>query len=79
MYHNRRKIQKYEEAKDVKTAERFVRSQLRGITQMPSEISVVAVEIDNGKNAALLAIEILALKDESLKKKLEEYRKRMRE
>ena len=52
---------------------------LLSIAQMPPGVPVVAVGIDNGKNAALLAIEILALKDESLKKKLEEYRKRMRE
>ncbi|RLF75559.1 5-(carboxyamino)imidazole ribonucleotide mutase [Thermococci archaeon] len=51
---------------------------LLSIAQMPPGVPVAAVGIDNGKNAALLAIEILALKDESLKKKLEEYRKRMR-
>ncbi|ASJ10362.1 5-(carboxyamino)imidazole ribonucleotide mutase [Thermococcus sp. P6] len=51
---------------------------LLSIAQMPPGIPVATVGIDNGKNAALLAIEILALKDESLKKKLEEYRERMR-
>ncbi len=51
---------------------------LLSIVQMPPGVPVAAVGIDNGKNAALLAIEILALKDESLKKKLEEYRERMR-
>lgn len=51
---------------------------LLSIAQMPPGVPVAAVGIDNGKNAALLAIEILALKDESLKKKLEEYRERMR-
>ncbi|WP_457753008.1 5-(carboxyamino)imidazole ribonucleotide mutase [Thermococcus sp.] len=61
-----------------------VSAKLRGldalfsIAQMPPGVPVAAVGIDNGKNAALLAIEILALKDESLKKKLEEYRERMR-
>ena len=52
---------------------------LLSIAQMPPGIPVATVGIDNGKNAALLAIEILALKDESLKRKLEEYRERMRE
>ncbi len=51
---------------------------LLSIAQMPPGVPVAAVGIDNGKNAALLAIEILALKDESLKKKLEEYMERMR-
>jgi 5-(carboxyamino)imidazole ribonucleotide mutase len=36
------------------------------------------VGIDNAKNAALLAIEILALKDSELRAKLADYRKRMR-
>ncbi len=35
--------------------------------------------IDRGENAVLLAIEILALKDEGLKRKLEDYRQKMRE
>lgn len=48
------------------------------IVQMPPGIPVAAVGIDNGKNAALLAIEILALKDEGLKKKLEDYRQGMK-
>ncbi|NJE08933.1 5-(carboxyamino)imidazole ribonucleotide mutase [Thermococcus sp. M39] len=51
---------------------------LLSIAQMPPGVPVATVGIDNGKNAALLAIEILALKDESLKRKLEEYRERMR-
>jgi len=51
---------------------------LLSIAQMPPGVPVAAVGIDNGKNAALLAIEILALKDESLKKKLEEYKEKIR-
>ncbi len=51
---------------------------LLSIAQMPPGVPVAAVGIDNGRNGALLAIEILALKDEVLKKKLEEYRERMR-
>ncbi|MCD6171250.1 MAG: 5-(carboxyamino)imidazole ribonucleotide mutase [Thermoplasmata archaeon] len=49
------------------------------IVQMPPGIPVAAVGLDRGDNAALLAIEILALKDGALKKKLDEYRNKMRE
>jgi len=49
------------------------------IIQMPPGIPVAAVGLDRGDNAALLAIEILSVKDEKLKKKMEEYRKKMRE
>lgn len=51
---------------------------LLSMAQMPPGVPVAAVGIDNGKNAALLAIEILALKDGGLREKLEEYRRRMR-
>lgn len=47
---------------------------LLSIMQMPPGIPVATVGIDNGKNAAMLAIEILALKDEKLAKKLKEAR-----
>jgi 5-(carboxyamino)imidazole ribonucleotide mutase len=49
------------------------------IIQMPPGIPVGAVGLDRGENAALLAIEILAVKDNKLEKKLLEYRKKMRE
>ena len=52
---------------------------LLSIAQMPPGIPVAAVGIDRGENAVLLAIEILALKDEDLKRKLEDYRQKMRE
>jgi 5-(carboxyamino)imidazole ribonucleotide mutase len=45
---------------------------------MPPGVPVACVGIDNARNAALLAIEILALNDEGLRKKLEEYRERRR-
>ena len=51
---------------------------LLSIAQLPPGVPVATVGIDNGKNAALLAVEILALKDENLRKKLEEYREKMR-
>ncbi len=51
---------------------------LLSIVQMPPGVPVACVGIDNARNAALLAIEILALNDEGLRKKLEEYRERRR-
>ena len=51
---------------------------LLSIAQLPPGVPVATVGIDNGKNAALLAVEILALKDESLGAKLKEYREKMR-
>jgi len=49
------------------------------IVQMPPGIPVGAVGLDRGENAALLAVEILAVSDKKLAKKLVEYRKKMRE
>lgn len=45
------------------------------MAQMPPGVPVATVGIDNAKNAAFLALEILAIKDESLKNRLKEYRK----
>ena len=49
------------------------------IIQMPPGIPVGAVGLDRGENAALLAIQILAVSDKKLTKKLLDYRKKMRE
>lgn len=49
---------------------------LLSTVQMPSGIPVATVAIDGGSNAALLALEILALSDEALAGKLEEKRKK---
>ena len=49
------------------------------IIQMPPGIPVAAVGLDRGDNAALLALEILALKDNKLRIKIENYRKKMRD
>jgi 5-(carboxyamino)imidazole ribonucleotide mutase len=46
------------------------------IAQMPPGVPVATVGVDNGKNAAILAVEILSLKDDSLGEKLAEYRGR---
>jgi 5-(carboxyamino)imidazole ribonucleotide mutase len=43
---------------------------------MPSGIPVATVAIDGAKNAALLALEILAVADANLAKKLDETRKK---
>lgn len=51
---------------------------LLSIVQMPPGIPVACVGIDRGENAALLSIEILALKNSDLKTKLENYRKKMK-
>lgn len=49
------------------------------IVQMPPGIPVGAVGLDRGDNAALLAIEILSIKDKNLTNKLNDYRKKMRD
>ena len=45
---------------------------------MPPGIPVAAVGLDRGDNAALLALEILALKDIKIKEQIEKYRENMR-
>ena len=47
---------------------------LLSTVQMPSGIPVATVAIDGAKNAAVLAVEILALGDEELSAKLEKFR-----
>jgi len=47
---------------------------LLATVQMPSGIPVATVAIGNGENAALLAIEILALSDDALAGRLAAYR-----
>lgn len=48
---------------------------LLSIVQMPSGIPVATMAIDGAKNAALYAVSILALGDEGLSAKLQEFRK----
>lgn len=52
---------------------------LLSIVQMPKGIPVATVGVDAAENAALLAIQMIALKDEALQVKLEEYKKTMEE
>jgi len=49
---------------------------LLSIAQMPTGVPVATVGIDASKNAALLAIQILALTDPGLDDKLNEYREK---
>ncbi|MFA5077273.1 MAG: 5-(carboxyamino)imidazole ribonucleotide mutase [Candidatus Micrarchaeia archaeon] len=51
---------------------------LLSIVNMPPGVPVATVGIDNGKNAALLAVEVLAVSDKGLAKKLIEYREKMK-
>jgi 5-(carboxyamino)imidazole ribonucleotide mutase len=51
---------------------------LLSIVQMPPGVPVACVGLDNAMNAALLAVEILALKYPELERRLEEYRENMR-
>ena len=50
---------------------------LLSIVQMPKGVPVATVAIDGAENAALLAIQILALKYDELKSKLTVYRAKM--
>ena len=49
------------------------------IIQMPPGIPVAAVGLDRGDNAALLAVQILALNNNKLGQEMEKYRKKMKE
>jgi 5-(carboxyamino)imidazole ribonucleotide mutase len=50
---------------------------LLSIVQMPTGVPVATVAIGNGKNAGLLAIEILAVHNKSLFKKIQKYKKQL--
>jgi len=49
------------------------------VVQMPPGIPVAGVGLDRGDNAALLAAEILALKDENVRKSLVKYRQKLKD
>ncbi len=49
---------------------------LLSIVQMPTGVPVATVGIDAAKNAALLAVEILAVSDKKLSERLTEYRRK---
>ncbi|NTW81913.1 MAG: 5-(carboxyamino)imidazole ribonucleotide mutase [Chlorobiaceae bacterium] len=50
---------------------------LYSIVQMPAGIPVATVGIDNARNAALLAVQILSLADDALMASLIEFRKKL--
>lgn len=50
---------------------------LLSIVQMPSGIPVATVAIDGAVNAALLSVQMIALSNPDLSKKLSEYKKKM--
>ena len=52
---------------------------LLSTVQMPTGIPVATVAVDGATNAALLAVAILALEDEGLSKRLNEYRAQLAE
>ena len=51
---------------------------LYAIVQMPSGVPVASVGIDGAKNAGLLAVQILATADETLRDKLVAYKEEMK-
>lgn len=52
---------------------------LLSTVQMPSGVPVATVAVDGAANAAVLAAQIIALHDEDLRKKLEEFKQQMAE
>ncbi len=58
----------------IKSAALNGQDSLYSIVQMPSGIPVATVAIDGGANAGILAAKILAVSDESLLKKVEDYK-----
>lgn len=62
----------------VKTSKLSGLDSLYSIVQMPPGVPVATVAINGAKNAALLAVQILARSDEKLNKKQKEYRQEMK-
>jgi 5-(carboxyamino)imidazole ribonucleotide mutase len=63
----------------VKTSKLSGLDSLYSIVQMPPGVPVATVAINGAKNAALLAVQILARSDEELNQKQQEYRQGMKE
>lgn len=61
----------------IKTSDLSGLDSLLSIVQMPSGVPVACMSIDGAKNAALLAIQILALKYGDLAKKLKKYKAKL--
>lgn len=52
---------------------------LLSTVQMPSGVPVATVAVNGGENAAILAVKMLALKDQELQRKLDNFKKTMAE
>ncbi|MDW7650401.1 MAG: 5-(carboxyamino)imidazole ribonucleotide mutase [Bacillota bacterium] len=63
----------------VKTAALGGVDSLYSIVQMPPGVPVATVAINGAKNAGLLAVQILGAGDESLRRKMTNYKKNLRE
>lgn len=51
---------------------------LLSVVQMPPNVPVACVGIENGKNAGILAVQMLALKDSELERKLREFKESLK-
>lgn len=61
----------------IKTSDLGGMDSLLSMVQMPSGVPVACVAINGAKNAALLAIEILALADKDIDDKLQKFKKNL--
>jgi len=61
----------------IKTSDLGGMDSLLSMVQMPSGVPVACVAINGAKNAALLAIEILALSDRDINERLQKFRKNL--
>ncbi|EFA89438.1 5-(carboxyamino)imidazole ribonucleotide mutase [Peptoniphilus lacrimalis] len=52
---------------------------LLSTVQMPSGVPVATVAVNGGENAAILAVQMLSLKDQELQRKLDNFKKTMAE
>lgn len=52
---------------------------LLSTVQMPTGVPVATVAVNGGENAAILAVQMLALKDQELQRKLDNFKKTMAE
>ncbi len=52
---------------------------LLSIAQMPPNVPVATVGINNGKNAAMLAVQMLALGDQELAAKLSDFKEKLKQ
>ena len=63
----------------VKSSLMYGLDSLLSTVQMPSGVPVATVAVNGGENAAILAVQMLALKDQELQRKLDNFKKTMAE